>query len=187
MFAERRNSPSRGLPSTSSRTVWFRFPCATAAIAPVTSVVGRSRSSTRVLTETSISPQAPLRVRKWIRSRVRPSFPTAWPTRFNSRAICSFAATMSLKVSAIFPGKPVHDPGSRAEKSPCCICCKLARMALKSAAVGSGTSVPRPLLGVGVSCRLVVAADPAGLVGLVRFIIQGSGDRLAQRLVAARG
>ena len=60
MLAERRNSPSSGRPSTSRRTVWVRFPWATAAIARVTSVVGRSRSSTSVLTETSISPQAPL-------------------------------------------------------------------------------------------------------------------------------
>ena len=38
MLAERRNSPSSGRPSTSSRTVWVRFPCATAAMARVTSV-----------------------------------------------------------------------------------------------------------------------------------------------------
>ena len=62
MLAERRNSPSSGRPSTSSRTVWFRLPCATAAMARVTSVVGRRRSSTSVLTETSISPQAPFAV-----------------------------------------------------------------------------------------------------------------------------
>ena len=36
---------------TSSRIVWVRCPCATAAMAPVTSVVGRSRSSISVLTE----------------------------------------------------------------------------------------------------------------------------------------
>ena len=60
MVAERRNSPSSGRPSTSSRMVWVRWPWATAAMAPVTSVVGRSRSSISVLTEPSISPQAPL-------------------------------------------------------------------------------------------------------------------------------
>jgi hypothetical protein len=41
------------------RTVWVRFPWATAAMARVTSAVGRSKSSTSVLTETSISPHAP--------------------------------------------------------------------------------------------------------------------------------
>ena len=40
MVAERRNSPSSGRPSTSSRMVCVRWPWATAAIAPVTSVVG---------------------------------------------------------------------------------------------------------------------------------------------------
>ena len=58
-----------------------------AAIARVTSAVGRNRSSTRVLTEVSISSQAP---RDWLnlaRSRVRPSLPTTWPTRCSSWAI----------------------------------------------------------------------------------------------------
>ena len=59
IVAERRNSPFSGRPSTSSRTVCSRSPCATAAIARVTSVVGHSRSSIRVLTESSMSPQAP--------------------------------------------------------------------------------------------------------------------------------
>ena len=111
MFAERRNSPSSGRPSTSSRTVWVRLPCATAAIARVTSVVGLSRSSTNVLTETSMSSHAPRLCSTRIRSRVLPSFPTAWPTLFSSKAICSFAVTISLKLSAIFPGSPVHETG----------------------------------------------------------------------------
>src|ERR1700722_15871334 len=45
MVADRRNSPSRGRPSTSSRTVCVRLPWATPAMARVTSVVGRSKSS----------------------------------------------------------------------------------------------------------------------------------------------
>src|SRR6266581_340945 len=56
MSAERRNSPSSGRPSTSNCTVWVRFPWATAAIARVTSVVGRSKSSTRVLIDVSGQP-----------------------------------------------------------------------------------------------------------------------------------
>ena len=59
IVAERRNSPFSGRPSTSSRTVCSRSPCATAVIARVTAVVGHSRSSISVLTELSISPQAP--------------------------------------------------------------------------------------------------------------------------------
>src|SRR5215468_1472895 len=117
-LADRRNSSSKGLPSTSRRTVCVRFACETEALARVTSAVGRSRYSTRVLTETSISPQAPRDSWKRVRSRVLPSLQTAFPTLFNSCAICSLADTISLKVSAIFPSSPVHDPGKRTEKSP---------------------------------------------------------------------
>ena len=59
IVAERRNSPFKGRPSTSSCTVCSRSPWATAVIARVTAVVGHSRSSISVLTEVSISPQAP--------------------------------------------------------------------------------------------------------------------------------
>ena len=84
IVAERRNSPSSGRPSTSSCTVCVRFPCATAAMARVTSVVGRSRSSMSVLTETSISPHAPFDRSNCVRSRVFPSLPTTCPTRLSS-------------------------------------------------------------------------------------------------------
>jgi len=87
MFAERRNSPSSGRPSTSRRMVWMRWPWATDAMAAVTSVVGRNRSSTSVLTELSISPHAPFDESNFTRSRVRPSSPTTCPTRFISRAM----------------------------------------------------------------------------------------------------
>ncbi len=50
MRAERRNSPSRRRPSTSSGTVCERSPRATAAMLRVTSVVGQSKSSMRSLT-----------------------------------------------------------------------------------------------------------------------------------------
>ena len=76
MVAERRNSPSSGRPSTSRRTVCSRSPCATAEIARVTSVVGHSRSSISVLTEVSISLQAPLERPNFTRWRVLPSRPT---------------------------------------------------------------------------------------------------------------
>src|SRR5215475_3193066 len=143
MLAERRNSPSSGRPSTSSRTVCVRFPCATAAIARVTSAVGRSRSSTRVFTETSISPQAPCDSWKRVRSRVLPSLPTAFPTLFNSCAICSLADTISLKVSATFPSSPVHDPGKRTEKSPSRMLCRRERI---TARLGLSPGVDEPLV-----------------------------------------
>ena len=118
MLAERKNSPSSGRLSTSMRTVCVRFPCATAAMARVTSVIGRSRSSVSVLTEPSISPQAPCGILKRTRSRILPSFPRVCPSRFSSSAMCWLALTMSLNVSAIRPVKPVQTTGSRTEKSP---------------------------------------------------------------------
>ena len=74
-----------------------------------------------------------------------PSLPTAWPTRFSSCAICSLAATISLKVSAIFPGRPVHDPGRRTEKSPSRMVCRLASMTPRSGDTGSTAGLERPL------------------------------------------
>ena len=118
MVAERRNSPSSGRPSTSSRTVCSRSPLATAASARVTSWVGHSRSSMSVLTERSISPQAPPEPENFTRWRVLPCLPTTVPTRSSSLAIRAFAATISLKVSAILPSTPVQSPGRRTEKSP---------------------------------------------------------------------
>ena len=146
MLAERRNSPSSGRPSTSSRTVWVRLPCATAAMARVTSFVGRSRSSTRVLTETSISPQAPLGVaaRGFARASCPPCRPPA-RRACSSLAICSLAATISLKVSAIFPARPVQEPGRRTEKSPSRIVCRLASMTARSGDTGSAARLERPL------------------------------------------
>ena len=118
IVAERRNSPSSGRPSTSSRIVCERSPFATAAIERVTSVVGHSRSSMSVLTETSIPPQAPRCRSPRTRWRVLPCLPTDWPTRSSSLARRSLVVTMSLKVSAILPPMPVQSPGSRTEKSP---------------------------------------------------------------------
>src|SRR3984885_1499622 len=146
IFAERKNSPSSGRPSTSSRTVCVRFPCATAAIARVTSAVGRSRSSTSVLIDTSISPHAPLDSWKRVRSRVLPSLPTTCPTRFNSCAICWLAATMELKVSATLPASPVQEPGRRTEKSPSRMVCRPARITLRSPPVGRATATESPLV-----------------------------------------
>src|SRR6185312_8523992 len=118
MFADSRNSPLSGRPSTSVRTVLIRSPCATAATARVTSLVGQRRSSIRVLTEDSISLQAPLGRLNLTRWRVWPSRPTTSPTRSSSRDMRSLAATMSLKVSAILPAMPWWSADMRTEKSP---------------------------------------------------------------------
>ena len=135
----------------------------------MTSVVGRSRSSTRVLTETSISPQAPRDSWKRVRSRVFPSLPTTWPTRFSSCAMCWLAATISLNVSAIFPANPTHEPGSRTEKSPSRMVCRLAKITLRSrdASVCFGFPIAfrecgRKILGT-VRCGLIGCGSFHGL------------------------
>ena len=77
-----------------------------ALLAGVTSVVGHSRSSISVLTDSSMSAQAPLESPNLTRCRVSPSRPTFSPTRSSSRDIRSLVATISLNVSAILPAIP---------------------------------------------------------------------------------
>ena len=118
MVAARRNSPLSGRPSTSSRAVCSRSPCATAPITRVTSVVGHTRSSISVLTELSISPQAPADRPNLTRWRVRPCSPTALPMRSSCWAMLSLPAAMSFTTAAILPRVPSWSAASRAEKSP---------------------------------------------------------------------
>ena len=125
--ADRRNSPFSGRPSTSRLTVRSRSPCATAAMARVTSVVGHNRSSISELTEDSISPQAPSERPKRTRCRVLPSRPTTWPTRSSCPAMRSLVATISLKVSAILPMMPTRSPAMRTEKLPTRIDCNACK------------------------------------------------------------
>ena len=139
MVAACRNSPFSGRPSTSRRTVCSRSPLATAATTRVTSVVGHSRSSIRVLTESSISPQAPLDTPSFMRWRIRPSRPTSCPTRSSCCAMRWFAAAISLKASAIFSRTPACSPVMRTEKSPVRIAWSAARQLIFE----GGTAVPR--------------------------------------------
>src|SRR6266436_2517648 len=179
MLAERRNSPSSGRPSTSRRTVWVRFPLATAAIARVTSVVGRRRSPTSELTETSISPQEPLDSWNRVRSDVRPSLPTACPTRVSSRAICWLAETISLKVSAIFPCKPVQYPGRRTEKSPSRMVCRPASITPRSADTDPLLPESCPFSfrsGLGSVPEVLAAASPSILFMRISRADNGSLD-----------
>src|SRR6266849_4539467 len=65
---------------------------------------------------------------------------------------------MSLNVSAIFPASPVQEPGSRTEKSPARIVCRLASITLRSAEIGSASALECPLFpGSGVELVKVVA------------------------------
>ena len=137
MVAERRNSPCSGRPSTSSRTVCSRSPCATAVMACVTAVVGHSRSSIRSLTEVSISPQAPLCRPNLTRV---PGLALAADHLADMRQLCamrSLAATISLNVSAILPSSPVWSLGRRTEKSPIRMACS----ACSSSCMPNGVAV----------------------------------------------
>ena len=106
MVAERRNSPFSGRPSTSSRAVCSRSPCATAEITRVTSVVGHTRSSISVFTEVSISPQVAVEMPNFTRCRVRPCSPTALPMRSSCCAMFWLAPTISLKRTEMRPSSP---------------------------------------------------------------------------------
>ena len=118
MVAERRNSPFSGRPSTLSRAVCSRSPCATAEITRVTSVVGHTRSSIRVFTEFSISPQVAVEIPNFTRCRVRPCSPTVLPMRSSCCAMFWLAPTISLNSTEILPSTPSCPVGRRTEKSP---------------------------------------------------------------------
>ena len=155
MVAERRNSPCSGRPSTSRRTVCNRLPCATAAMALVTSVVGHRRSSISVLSDCSISPQAPPVMPSFTRWRVLPSLPTVWPTRSNCCAMRWLAATISLKTSASLPMVPTWPPDMRTEKSPTRIACMACSRSFSSGserATVSGVPLPTRCRGLLAFC-----------------------------------
>src|SRR5262250_381017 len=82
--------------------------------------------------------------------------------RFSSYAICWLAAAMSLKVSATFPDRLVHEPGRRTEKSPSRIFWRAPRTMASSvepgAASGIVTPFPLPLRpSPAVVCALVAS------------------------------
>ena len=118
VLAADRNWPRRGRPSTSRAIFCDRSPFATEPITRAISVVGRTRSSIRALTELMMVPQPPAtqgEAARWVR---RPSWPTTRLTLTISWAILSLFSMMSLRVSAILPFIPVKSEGRRTEKSP---------------------------------------------------------------------
>ena len=172
-----------------------RSPCATAAMARVTSVVGHSRSSISELTEDSISPQAPSESPKRTRWRVRPSRPTTWPTRSSWLAMRWLVPTISLKVSAILPMIPTRSPAIRTEKSPirmACRACSSSGKAVSVAIEGNRMSAPRsvpcsdagkvaaseePLAGVmGSSGACMDISGPWVGAGLAVGVVTGCGN-----------
>ena len=135
ILAERRNSPSSGRPSTSSRMVCMRSPCATARIVRVTSAVGHNKSSIKELIDNSMPCQAPAAEPILTRCLVLPSCPTTCPTRSSCCAICSLEPTISLNRSATLPQRSGQSPGSRTEKFPPRMCCRACNNCRTSALV----------------------------------------------------
>ena len=186
--AERKNSPFSGRPSTSSATVRSRSPCATAAIARVTSVVGHNRSSISELTEDSISPQAPSDRPSRTRWRVLPSRPTTWPTRSSWLAMRSLVVTISLNVSAILPMMPTRSPAMRTEKSPtrmaCSACSNSARswaspLSSRGAVGGIAGATAEPLAFDGSTTSVCLAMNVSKAARGRRGRVRGGegGDR----------
>ena len=134
--AARRNWPSSGLPSTSSDMVCDRSPLATAPMTRAISVVGRTRSSIRVLTELTIVPQPPDTLAAVARCSSRPSRPTVWLTLAISWAIRPLFSIISFSVSAILPSRPVRSVGIRTEKSPFFRAVRAASNILRSRSCG---------------------------------------------------
>ena len=117
-LADRRNSPCRARPSTSSSIDWPRSPFATAPIVRAISEVGRTRSSINVFMASTFVAQAPIAPGMEIRCLRRPSLPTrmlSFATACVTRSSCPM---LWLKASAINPSVPLQCVGRRAEKSP---------------------------------------------------------------------
>jgi hypothetical protein len=118
VVAARRYWPFSGWPSTSSAMVCDRSPFATAPMTRAISVVGRTRSSIRVLTELMMvdqPPTTPGTSARWVRW---PSRPTTRDTSVTVSTIFCLVSMMSFRVSAILPDTPVQSEGMRTEKSP---------------------------------------------------------------------
>ena len=147
-------------PCTSAETFLLRSPSATAPITRCISLLGRTRSSIRLLTDSMQLPQTwsvPLKETRW---ESLPSLPTTRLTRSSSVPSAWFAPMISLSQSATLPSTPVQWTGMRAVKSP----------ALTSLRTLSSTSVS----------RTAAAAAGAGFVGMGLEPESGGGETLTK-------
>ena len=105
-------------PWTSAETFLLRSPSATAPITRCISLLGRTRSSIRLLTDSMQPPHTwsvPLKETRW---ESLPSLPTTRLTRSSSSPSAWFAPMISFSRSATLPAMPVQWTGMRAVKSP---------------------------------------------------------------------
>ena len=134
-----RNSPLSGWPPILSAIFCERSPSATAPITRATSVVGRTRSSMRALSASTLVPHAPPAPASSTRSVMRPSRPMILPTRTSSRDIWSLRSSRPLSASATSVASPLCRGLRREEKSPS----RAARNALsRSARSASSNAAP---------------------------------------------
>ena len=104
------NSPFMGRPSITSGIFWVRSPSATAEMTRATSFMGRTRSSTRLLTASTRVTHMPVTGPMSSRSVVRPSRPTARDTRTSSllyRVVSSMNSLKALATSLACPERRV--------------------------------------------------------------------------------
>ena len=105
-------------PWTSALIFLLRSPSATAPITRCISLVGRTRSSIRSLSESMLCDQTRSEPRSATRCDSFPSLPTTRLTFASSTSNVSFAAITSLSWSAILPATPDQPSGMRTLKSP---------------------------------------------------------------------
>jgi hypothetical protein len=91
------NSPLTGWPSIWRAIFWDRSPSATAEMTRATSLVGRTRSSIRPLTEPAASAHSPPAPLSSTRSVRRPSLPAARATRAISLLSWAWREVRALK------------------------------------------------------------------------------------------
>src|SRR4051794_7676334 len=105
-------------PWTSTETFLLRSPSATAPMTRRISLLGRTRSSIRLLTasrQPAHTWSVPWKETRW---ESLPSLPTTRLTRSSSAPSAWLEARTSLRLSATLPATPVQCSGMRAEKSP---------------------------------------------------------------------
>ena len=155
----RANSPFTGRPSISRAIFWFRSPSATATITRATSVVGRTRSSIRPLTESIAVDQAPPAPCRRARSVMRPSRPMISATRTSSASSAALRAAIWLYADSRRPTSSLRRAGRRTLKSPAAAARRARFQAGERGIVEAGPAVAGRAVGGPPGCSI------AGLPG----------------------
>ncbi len=149
------NSPLTGRPSMVSAIFWLRSPSATAEMTRATSFVGRTRSSTRELTASTATVQAPPTAPIRTRSVIRPSRPTTRATRCNSPVRPALSSISSFRATASSPATPGCSVEIRTAWLPDWAALTASSRALRKASASGPTSGgwgPPPPFGT-ISCE----------------------------------